>query len=69
MHLRTELARRLRGDVFPADRDHVLDHLRAQAAPDDVMNLARSLPDDDRRYTNVQELAAELGLPPGRGRT
>ncbi|HSA51584.1 MAG TPA: DUF2795 domain-containing protein [Yinghuangia sp.] len=69
VHLRTELAHHLRADVFPADRGRILDHLRGDAAHNDVMDLARSLPDDDRRYANVQELAAELGLGTGHGHT
>lgn len=67
VHLRTELVHRLRGDDFPADRGRVLARLRADAAPDDVMDLAQRLPDDDRRYANVQELTAELGLRTRRG--
>lgn len=67
VHLRTELAHHLRGDVFPATRGQVLAHLRDDAAPDDVMALAETLPDDARRYANMQEVAAELGLRSGRG--
>lgn len=48
VELRSELARWLGRAVFPAGRDEVIDHLRAQYAPDRVVDAVRAAPPDAR---------------------
>ncbi len=51
-------------DVFPADRGRLIEHAKAQRAPDDVLAVLQSLP-GDARYANAQELWAALDMPSG----
>ncbi|MGW7520214.1 DUF2795 domain-containing protein [Streptomyces sp. NPDC054796] len=59
--LRAELARYLGRHVYPADRATVLEALRSEHAPDQLVGLASRLPEDGR-FANAQELAQALGL-------
>ncbi|MBD0421789.1 DUF2795 domain-containing protein [Streptomyces sp. TRM S81-3] len=60
-----ELARHLERTAFPADRETVLDVLRAHHAPDSVLDEAAALPDSGT-YANVTEIVEALGHRPTR---
>lgn len=60
--LRVEFARRLGRGAFPARRSAVMRALRRQHAPDRLIDLARRLPDDDRRYATVRELVSAIAV-------
>ncbi|OPC79697.1 hypothetical protein B4N89_00925 [Embleya scabrispora] len=62
VELRSELARHLGRDVYPATRDSLLATLRDNNASDDLVRIATGLPDDDTRYANMQDVARALGL-------
>jgi hypothetical protein len=59
---RSELARHLGRDVYPADREALLARLREEAAPDHLVDLVAGLPTDGFDYESVQQLARALGL-------
>ncbi|MET7298903.1 DUF2795 domain-containing protein [Embleya sp. NPDC005575] len=59
---RSELARHLARDVYPADREALLARMREEAAPDHLVDLVAGLPTDGFDYENVQQLARALGL-------
>ncbi|MGY1434681.1 DUF2795 domain-containing protein [Streptomyces reniochalinae] len=61
VELRSEIAQHLGRHLYPTGREEVLDTLRAEHAPDRLVELAESLP-ADTRYANVQELVQALGL-------
>ncbi|NSC20790.1 DUF2795 domain-containing protein [Streptomyces albus subsp. chlorinus] len=61
VELRSEIARYLGRHLYPTGREEVLDALRAEHAPDRLVDLAAGLP-ADARYRNVQELVQALGL-------
>ncbi len=61
VELRSELARHLGKEIYPADRDTVLDTLRENNAPDRLLNLAERLP-AGQEFRNVQDIARALGL-------
>ncbi|WP_052849440.1 DUF2795 domain-containing protein [Streptomyces avicenniae] len=60
---RSDLARHLRRSEFPAERGTLLSTLDEANAPDGLIDTVRDLP-DDRRFANVQEVAAALGRRP-----
>jgi hypothetical protein len=62
VELRSELARHLGRDVFPANREELLGTLRENNASDEVVQSITGLPDDDTRYSNMQDVARGLGL-------
>lgn len=59
--VRSDLARRLGKDVYPADRDALLHRLTAVSAPDQLVDLIRGLP-NGHRYANLREVSEALGL-------
>ncbi len=61
VELRSALARHLGRGLYPADRSAVLATLRANHAPDRLLELARRLPEGES-YGNVQAIADALGL-------
>ncbi|GAA2634906.1 DUF2795 domain-containing protein [Streptomyces axinellae] len=67
VELRSEIATYLGRHLYPTDREAVLDALRAEHAPDRLVEMAAGLP-ADAHYTNVQELAQALGLHTESGR-
>ena len=58
---RSDIARFLGKEVWPADRDTLLATAGENDATDAVLARLRSLP-EGRTFTNVQEVAVELGL-------
>lgn len=64
---RSEIARFLRTDVLPADREELVADLIGNDAPDHVVDLVRRLP-DGRAFHNVQEIWEALGGGVERGR-
>ncbi|MDP9615725.1 DUF2795 domain-containing protein [Streptomyces demainii] len=56
---RSELARYLGRDLYPADRGTVLETLRDNNAPDRLVSLAARLPEGES-YRNVQDIARAL---------
>jgi hypothetical protein len=58
---RSAIAQALGKDVWPADRDTLVGKAEEQNAPDAVLAQLRRLP-GDRTFTNVQEVAQELGI-------
>lgn len=60
VEMRTEMARFLGRDAFPADRDGVVAALRANNADDWVVGAAERLP-RGREYANMQSVSRELG--------
>ena len=58
---RSDIARFLGKGVWPADRDALVAKAAENDATDAVLSRLGSLP-DGRSFTNVQEVAVELGL-------
>ena len=58
---RNALARYLGRNLYPADREAVLNRLRENHAPDSLIGFAERLP-DGTRFRNVQDIARALGL-------
>ncbi len=58
---RSDVARFLGKEVWPADRDVLLDTAAGNDATDRVLGLLQRLP-EGRTFTNLQEVAVELGL-------
>ncbi len=58
---RSAIASALGKDVWPADRDRLVGKAEEGNAPDAVLAQLRRLP-ADRTFTNVQEVAQELGI-------
>jgi hypothetical protein len=58
---RAALAEALGKEVWPADRDALVAKAEESNAPDAVLGQLRRLP-TGRQFTNVQEVAQELGL-------
>ncbi len=58
---RSAIAQALGKDVWPADRDQLVSKAEEGNAPDSVLGQLRRLP-GDRTFTNVQEVAQELGI-------
>jgi hypothetical protein len=58
---RTEIARALGREAFPADRVRLVEVATSHRAPDWVLERLRSLP-QDVEFQNVQEIARTLGL-------
>ena len=58
---RSAIAQALGKDVWPADRDALVGKAEEGNAPDAVLAQLRRLP-ADRTFTNVQEVAQELGI-------
>ena len=58
---RSAIAQALGKDVWPADRDQLVGKAEEGGAPDAVLGQLRRLP-ADRTFTNVQEVAQELGI-------
>ena len=58
---RSAIAQALGKDVWPADRDQLVGKAQEGDAPDAVLAQLRRLP-ADRTFTNVQEVAQELGI-------
>jgi hypothetical protein len=61
VEMRTEMARFLGRDAFPADRDGVVATLRANNADDWIVDAAERLP-REREYANMQSVSRELGF-------
>ncbi|HEY9473433.1 MAG TPA: DUF2795 domain-containing protein [Mycobacteriales bacterium] len=59
--VRSDLAKRLGRDVYPADRDALLRRLAKVNAPGPLVELVRGLP-AGRRYANLREVSEALGL-------
>jgi hypothetical protein len=61
---RSELARWLSDAGFPAGKAQLLRHVERSAAPDPIVDLVRSLPDEraGEPYANVAAVAKALGL-------
>ncbi|HEY9390473.1 MAG TPA: DUF2795 domain-containing protein [Mycobacteriales bacterium] len=59
--VRSDLAKRLGRDVYPADRDALLRRLASVNAPEPLVDLVRGLP-AGRRYANLREVSEALGL-------
>jgi Protein of unknown function (DUF2795) len=57
---RSELATFLGKDVYPAERQALLERATANAAPERVLRRLEQLP-EDRRYENVQDIWSTLG--------
>ena len=57
---RAELATYLGKDVYPANRDVILDLVEERNAPDRVIDLVRRLP-SGREFRNVNEIWAAVG--------
>jgi hypothetical protein len=58
---RSEIARFLGKEVWPADRDRLLEVAADNDATDDVLRQLSSLP-SGRAFGNVQEVSEELSL-------
>jgi hypothetical protein len=58
--LRFEFARHLGRTAFPAKRAVLVRMLHEQHAPDQLIDLAQRLPEDNTRYANVRELVAAV---------
>ena len=58
---RSAIAQALGKDVWPADRDQLVGKAQEGGASDAVLSQLRRLP-GDRTFTNVQEVAQELGI-------
>lgn len=58
---RSDVARFLGKEVWPADREALLDRAAANDATDRVLSLLGRLP-EGRTFRNTQEVAVELGL-------
>ena len=56
---RSELARHLRGSIFPADREAVVACAVEEHAPDDMVHALRTLPDET--FVNVEAVWEALG--------
>lgn len=61
VNVRTDLAKRLGKDVYPADRDTLLRRLAEVQAPDRLVDMVRRLP-VGHRYANLREVSEALGL-------
>ncbi|MFI8854478.1 DUF2795 domain-containing protein [Streptomyces sp. 891-h] len=61
VELRSEIAQYLGRHLYPTGREEVLDALRAEHAPDRLVEMAQGLP-ADARFRNVQELVEAMGL-------
>lgn len=59
MDARANLARFLSKEIWPADRDRVIQTARSQHAPEEVLATLGRAP--DRTFTNLADLWAELG--------
>jgi hypothetical protein len=58
---RAAIAEALGKEVWPADRDTLVDKAQEANAPDGVLAQLRRLP-DGQQFTNVQDVAEALGL-------
>ena len=58
---RAAIAEVLGKEVWPADRDALVAQAQEGDAPDAVLGQLRRLP-ADREFTNVQDVARELGI-------
>lgn len=58
---RSEIARALGKEVWPADRERLIEVAAENDATDRVLARLQSLP-EGVSFTNVQEVAVELGL-------
>lgn len=58
---RSDIARFLGKEVWPADRDTLLQVAQDNQASDAVLARLAKLP-ADKQFTNVQDVAVELGL-------
>ncbi|MEE1941183.1 DUF2795 domain-containing protein [Streptomyces sp. TRM 70361] len=61
VEVRSELARHLGKEIYPADRDTILETLRQNNAPDRLVDLAGRLP-AGQEFQNVQDIVQVLGL-------
>jgi hypothetical protein len=59
--IRSELARHLERDIYPATKPELLGALDRHRAPDELVDLMAALPDDER-YPNIQAVVRALGL-------
>jgi len=60
LHERSELARHLRPQAFPADRDALVRVAEEEHAPDSMQELLRLLP-AGRRFDNIEAVWEALG--------
>ena len=58
---RSAIAEALGKEIWPADRDRLVANAEESGAPDAVLGQLRRLP-ADREFTNVQDVARELGI-------
>jgi hypothetical protein len=63
VELRSDLARRLDRNVWPATRDRLLEILTERNAGDRLLELVTSLP-EGAHYASLRELTRALGLEP-----
>jgi hypothetical protein len=61
VELRSELARFLGKEIWPATRGDLLARAEANMATDRVLDLLRSLP-EDHEFANLQDVAQVLGI-------
>ena len=57
---RSELARHLRGSIFPANRTDVVECAIDESAPDELVDALRGLPDDEI-FLNVEAVWEAIG--------
>ncbi len=62
LELRSQIARALGKEVYPADREALVLRAADNDAPDEVVERLRGLPAHET-FENVQDVAVALGLP------
>ncbi|KWW98128.1 hypothetical protein TH66_23020 [Carbonactinospora thermoautotrophica] len=60
VQFRSELARYLGKDIYPADRDRLIEVMRSHQAPDRLIAMVERLPAGNE-YSSLQEVTAALG--------
>jgi Protein of unknown function (DUF2795) len=62
IQLRSDLARHLGRAAFPADRAGLIAEMSGFHAPQQLLDMVATLP-EDRRYERLTDLLSQLGLP------
>ncbi len=60
VEVRSDLARYLGKNIYPADRDRLIEIMRGHQAPDRLIAMVEKLPAGNE-FTSLQEVAAALG--------
>lgn len=68
VELRSEIARHLGKEVWPADREALLRTAEENGASDEVLSTLRRLPGDEE-FANVQAVSRAAGIGTEKGRT